>query len=144
MSSTLSLLFFTQSRKTVKKDPHVLTHNRVRMHDTDMAGILYFPRQFRFAHDALEDFVESIGLTFDHVFRKEKFVFVIVHAEADYLAPLRVGDRLKIEVRIESSGRKFIYCRISHIQRRERYNSRNSKDSARHIRFCKSHENPYS
>lgn len=81
-----------------------VTNNRVRMHDTDMAGILYFPRQFRFAHDALEDFVESIGLTFDHVFRKEKFVFVIVHAEADYLAPLRVGDRLKIELRIERVG----------------------------------------
>lgn len=80
------------------------THNRVRMHDTDMAGILYFPRQFRFAHDALEDFVETAGLTFEQVFRKEHFVFVIVHAEADYLATLRVSDRLKIEVRVENIG----------------------------------------
>jgi 1,4-dihydroxy-2-naphthoyl-CoA hydrolase len=74
------------------------------MHDTDMAGILYFPRQFRFVHDALEDFVETSGLTFEQVFRKEHFVFVIVHAEADYLAPLRVSDRLKIEVRVENIG----------------------------------------
>lgn len=81
-----------------------IAHNQVRMHDTDMAGILYFARQFRFAHDALEDFVESLGYTFDQVFHREKFVFVIVHAEADYLAPLRVGDKLDIELSIEKIG----------------------------------------
>jgi 1,4-dihydroxy-2-naphthoyl-CoA hydrolase len=81
-----------------------LTYNKVRMHDTDMAGILYFPRQFRFAHDALEDFIESYGLSFDRIFRKEKFVFVIVHAEADYLAPLKVGDDLEVQVVVEKIG----------------------------------------
>lgn len=81
-----------------------ITHNQVRMHDTDMAGILYFPRQFRFAHDALEDFVETLGYTFDQVFHREKFVFVIVHAEADYLATLRVGDRLEIHLSIDRVG----------------------------------------
>ena len=82
-----------------------LAHNQVRMHDTDVAGILYFPRQFRFAHDALEDFVEKeLGLTFDHVFRQEKFVFVIVHAESDYFIALRVGDKLDIELSIETIG----------------------------------------
>lgn len=81
-----------------------IAHNRVRMHDTDMAGILYFARQFRFAHDALEDFVASEGLSFDQVFHKEHFVFVIVHAEADYLAPLKVGDSLKVHLSIERLG----------------------------------------
>ena len=79
-------------------------YNQVRMHDTDMAGILYFPRQFRFAHDALEDFVGSLGFTFDQVFRREKFVFVIVHAEADYLSPLLVGDKLEVHVKVERVG----------------------------------------
>ena len=81
-----------------------LAHNQVRMHDTDMAGILYFPRQFRFAHDALEDFIESFGVTFDQVFKREKFVFVIVHAEADYFSPLHVGDALEIELSITHIG----------------------------------------
>lgn len=92
-----------------------LAHNRVRMHDIDMAGILYFPRQFRFAHDALEDFVESMGLTFDQVFRKEHFVFVIVHAEADYLAPLRVGDQLEVVLTITNIGNSSftVYYKIS-------------------------------
>jgi len=81
-----------------------IAKNKVRMHDTDMAGILYFPRQFRFCHDALEDFVESEGLGFDQVFHKENFVFVIVHCEADYLASLKVGDALQVHLSIERVG----------------------------------------
>lgn len=81
-----------------------ITKNKVRMHDTDMAGILYFPRQFRFAHDALEDMVESEGLGFDQMFTREDFVIVIVHAESDYITPLRVGDSLEIHVGVERIG----------------------------------------
>ena len=74
------------------------------MHDTDMAGILYFPRQFRFCHEALEDFVETQGLSFSEVFNKKDFVFVIRHCEADYLAPLFVGDALTIKMHLEGMG----------------------------------------
>ncbi len=74
------------------------------MHDTDMAGILYFARQFRFAHDAFEDFLESEGYSIDSLFHKSNFIFVIVHAEADYLAPLKVGDKLEVHVSTENLG----------------------------------------
>jgi len=40
--------------------------------------------------------MESVGLNFDVLFNREKFVFVVVHAEADYHAPLTVGDNLII------------------------------------------------
>lgn len=79
-------------------------HNQVRMHDIDMVGILYFPRQFRFVHDALEDFSETYGMAFAHLFRKEKFLFVVVHAEADYFAPLHVGDKLEVHLSIKAIG----------------------------------------
>ena len=81
-----------------------ISKNKVRMHDTDMAGILYFPRQFRFAHDALEDFLESEGKTFEQIFKQDKFVFVIVHAEADYYKSVRVGDKLDVHLSIEKIG----------------------------------------
>lgn len=76
--------------------------NKVRMHDTDMAGILYFPRQFRFAHDALEELIEHEGLGFQEIFHHKPFVFVIVHCEADYLAPLFVGDPLTVKIGVDS------------------------------------------
>ncbi|MBA3957455.1 MAG: acyl-CoA thioesterase [Parachlamydiaceae bacterium] len=97
------------------------TKNRVRMHDTDMAGILYFARQFRFAHDALEDFSADEGFPFDQIFHKENFVFVVVHAEADYLAPLKVGDALDIDLIIEKIGNSSftivykIYRSVDHL-----------------------------
>ncbi|CRX39079.1 acyl-CoA thioesterase [Estrella lausannensis] len=80
-------------------------YNQVRMHDTDMAGILYFARQFRFVHDAIEDLFAAEGLPFDHLFHKESFVSVIVHCEADYLATLRVGDRLETHLWVEKIGK---------------------------------------
>lgn len=88
-----------------------VAHNKVRMHDTDMAGILYFARQFRFAHDALEDFAESEGLSFDQLFREGEYVFVIVHVEADYLSPLKVGEKLEVHLHIENIGTSsFTVC----------------------------------
>lgn len=88
-----------------------IAKNQVRMHDTDMAGIIFFASQFRFAHDALEDFTASEGLGFDHVFHKAHFVFVIVHAEADYLASLAVGDPLEVHLTVEHLGNSsFTIC----------------------------------
>lgn len=80
------------------------SYNRVRMHDTDMAGILYFPRQFRFIHDALEDLMEAEGHDFETLFHKEPFVFVVVHAESDYFAPLHVGNKIEVKVSVEAVG----------------------------------------
>ena len=78
--------------------------NKVRIHDMDMAGLLYFPRQFRFVNDALEDFLESEGLPFDYLFHKEDFVFVIVHCESHYLEMLELDNRLEVHVGVEKIG----------------------------------------
>lgn len=85
-----------------------IAHNKVRMHDTDMAGILYFANQFRFVHDAFEDLFQSEGYTLHEMLHQQNFVFVIVHVEADYLAPLRVGDELQIHLTVEKIGNSSI------------------------------------
>lgn len=78
--------------------------NTVRIHDCDIAGILYFPRVFRFVHEALEDMMEDEGFGYDKVFHEESFVFVIAHCEADYLAHLRVADLIQVHVSVERIG----------------------------------------
>lgn len=75
------------------------------MHDTDMAQRLYFARQFRFANDALEDWVFSEGLDYYHVSKEEHFLFAIVHCEADYYALVNVGDPLEIHLSCEHIGK---------------------------------------
>lgn len=77
---------------------------KVRMSDTDMAGLLYFAHQFRFIHTAIEDFFEHLGLSMHQMFHENPFVFVIVHAEGDYHKPLHVGDLLTIELQIKKIG----------------------------------------
>lgn len=82
-----------------------VSKNKVRMHDTDMAGILYFPRIYRFAHDTLEDFIDSLGFRFNTVFTDWDYLFVIVHSEADYYSSLKVGDEIYVELRITNIGK---------------------------------------
>ncbi|MEM1282174.1 MAG: thioesterase family protein [Chlamydiota bacterium] len=78
--------------------------NLVRLHDVDVAGRLYFPRQFRFVHEALEDFMESEGRSFSHVFNELDYLFVIVRCESNYYTPLVMGDRIEIHVYVDNIG----------------------------------------
>jgi 1,4-dihydroxy-2-naphthoyl-CoA hydrolase len=78
--------------------------NKVRIHDIDMAGILYFARIYRFAHEALEDFFSHAGFDFKDLFGKSDFSFVIVHSEADYKVSLTLGDELEVQMHTEHVG----------------------------------------
>lgn len=81
-----------------------ISYNKVRMHDTDLAGILYFARMFRFAHDALEDLLEAEGITFTTMFTSDAFFFVIAHCEANYYLPVSAGDHIEVHLTIEKFG----------------------------------------
>lgn len=87
------------------------SHVRVRFGDEDHARIVYYPRFFHFFHTAFEDFFDEQG----HPYRAcldEGVGWPAVHAEADYLRPVRFGDVLVIEVRVEKVGRRsatFLY-----------------------------------
>jgi len=92
--------------------------NQVRIHDLDLAGILYFPRQFRFVNDALEDFLKSENLPFSQLFGKEDFLFVIVHCEADYFTGLKLDDQLEVHLTVEKIGNTSFILRY-HIYRQD-------------------------
>ena len=69
----------------------------VRLYDTDATGALFFAQQFRLTHDACEAFLAAAGLSV--LQGQSATLFPIVHAEADYAAPLRWGDAVTVEVR---------------------------------------------
>ena len=71
---------------------------KVQLHDTDAAGLLFFGHQFRIVHDAYQAFLESGGLAFGDILDRGEILIPIVHASADYLKPLAVGDRLTVEL----------------------------------------------
>jgi len=76
----------------------------VRLQDTDAAGILFFANWFIFAHEAYERMMNEIGFGFARLFEKESYIIPIVHAEADYSKPLRVGDKIEVELIVAEMG----------------------------------------
>jgi len=77
----------------------------VRLHDTDAAGVLYFAHQFRIAHETYEAFMAAAGFGLGDLLRAGATALPIVHAEADYRMPLRVGDKLTVSLRVKRLGR---------------------------------------
>lgn len=77
---------------------------KIRLHDTDAAGVLFFGSQFKIAHDAYEVFLTQIGYPIHSFISDSDYFLPIVHANADYFAPLQVGDDLSISVGVEKIG----------------------------------------
>ena len=77
---------------------------KIRFQDTDPAGVIFFPNQFCFYQEAFEAFLESIGYDLTAVTRKNKHHLPVVHAEADYNAPLRLGDTIEIQLKVAHIG----------------------------------------
>lgn len=77
---------------------------RVRLRDTDSAGLLFFANQFVYIHDAYEQWLDEIGFPMLQIIEKESFLLPIVHAESDYLRKLAVGDELEIIVGVGEIG----------------------------------------
>jgi 1,4-dihydroxy-2-naphthoyl-CoA hydrolase len=76
----------------------------VRLHLTDAAGVLFFGNYFILAHDAYESMMESIGFPLDHFVIGANYMPLIVHAEGDYLTPLRTGHLVTVVVHVEKIG----------------------------------------
>ena len=76
----------------------------VRMNDTDAAGVIYFANQLRIAHEVFEHFLDSVNLGVAHMLDNTDYRFPIIHAEADYKAPLKVGDALTINMTVDRIG----------------------------------------
>ncbi|MFO7627939.1 MAG: acyl-CoA thioesterase [Prochlorococcaceae cyanobacterium] len=74
----------------------------VRFGDTDAAGVMHFVRLLGWCHQAYEESLERFGITAAEVFprpgQSPPVALPIVHCQADYLAPLVVGDPLAIQL----------------------------------------------
>ncbi len=77
---------------------------KIRLHDTDAAGIIFFANQFKIIHDAYEDLLEKFGWSFKKMLQGTDYFLPIVHAESDYKVPVFVGDKIAITVKVGHIG----------------------------------------
>jgi 4-hydroxybenzoyl-CoA thioesterase len=85
----------------------------VRWGDADPAGLIYGPRCFDYAVEAVEAFWEAVlGLGFLDLHRAHRMGAPWVHASCDYLRPLAPGDEVEVTLAVERLGASSITYRI--------------------------------
>lgn len=71
----------------------------VRFQEVDAAGIVFFPRILEACHTAYVQFcLQRGGPAAEETWRSRRWTVPLVHAEADFLHPLRFLDEVSIEV----------------------------------------------
>ena len=83
--------------------PAYIYKRRIAFHETDAAGVVYFANYFRLAEEAETHALASLG----SVVTRDGYLYPRVHAEADYLTPLRFFDEVSVHasiIRIGSSS----------------------------------------
>ena len=84
----------------------------IRFNDVDYAQMVYFPNFFSYCHKTFEDFFPAeLGKTYFQVMQELEVGFPAVHAESDYVSPLRFGDTCRIELEVTRLGTKSVTCR---------------------------------
>ena len=77
----------------------------VRFGDIDSAGVIHFHNLFRWCHEAWEENMVLYGLNALDIFpsptpveSSDSIVLPIVHCEANFLAPIVLGDELDVQI----------------------------------------------
>ncbi len=75
---------------------------RVRFGDTDPYGVVYFVSYFRYMKEALDEFLRARGLPPERTYRDAEGGrgLPVAASRARFLAPVRYGDVLEIEVSV--------------------------------------------
>ncbi len=85
-------------------------HRIIRMQETDATGRIYFTNQLKIALEAFEDFIRQQGFSLACMVQDKKFLFPIVHAEADYFESMTVGEKVDVTLEIPHIGN----CSFTH------------------------------
>lgn len=80
----------------------------VHFHEIDRAQIVYFARIFEYCHRTYEELLETVIGPLEPFFQSKDWGLPLVHAEADYAHPLRLGDRVRVRVTVERVGERSV------------------------------------
>lgn len=79
-----------------------------RFYEIDRAGIVFYGRFYEYCHAALEELLAAMFGHAEAIFVEKGFGMPLVHSEADYKKPTRMGDRLSIDVSVKRVGKRSI------------------------------------
>ncbi len=74
------------------------TKRRINFYDCDPAGILFYGRIYDICHSTYEEMIQSFNLTLNY-WNNDDFVVPIIHSEAKYYKPVKIGETITIEIK---------------------------------------------
>ncbi|SFM85293.1 acyl-CoA thioester hydrolase [Rugamonas rubra] len=81
---------------------------RVYYEDTDAGGIVYYANYLKFFERARTEWLRAIDIGQHALLQEHDAMFVVKNVSADYHAPARLDDVLKLTLKIEKLGRASI------------------------------------
>ena len=89
--------------------PTVFTWNvRVYYEDTDAGGIVYYANYLKFFERARSEWMRALGVGQQTLLEEHDAMFVVKNVSADYHAPAKLDDELKLTLAIEKMGRASV------------------------------------
>ena len=87
----------------------------IRLQHTDAAGVIFYARLFDLMHLAYEELLDRIDQPLPSDLARAGVGYPIVHAEAHYRQPMRLGDQVSVriyvlEVRAHSFMLEYRFC----------------------------------
>ena len=77
---------------------------RVYYEDTDAGGVVYHANYLRFAERARTEALRALGIPHAELVEHFSLMFMVRHAEVDYLRPARPDDSLVVETEVLTVG----------------------------------------
>lgn len=84
----------------------VLIERPIKFEDVDAANIVFFARFLNYAHEAMERFFAPLEGGYAGLILQRRIGLPAVRVEADYAAPVRYGETLRIETSVVRIGRR--------------------------------------
>lgn len=81
---------------------------KVRDYECDLQGIVNNAVYQNYLEHARHEFMLTIGLDFEEMFRRN-IVVVVARVDLSYKTPLRSGDRFVVKIRIDRNGPKYMF-----------------------------------
>jgi acyl-CoA thioesterase FadM len=81
-----------------------LGHFRVRFHEVDRAGVMFFGHVLTRAHEVYEDFMGSLGYPLNEVVESRGWRIPLVEARASFAAPMRHEEEITVRLQVRRIG----------------------------------------
>ncbi len=78
---------------------------KIKLYHTDAANLIFYSNLFNLAYECFEEFLEDSDFSVLKIINGGKILMPVVHAEADYIKPMRLGDKIEIQLTLFSSGK---------------------------------------